>query len=830
MNIPQTILLNSEKYPNKTAITFKGESITYSELAMRAQLVAAYLQNKEIIGQCIAIETDDLIGHLTAIVGVALSGNYYLSVSEDNAWYINDDFPVIIALSLVADAAQTQLPNAISIATLPNDLTYQPVPSSDADKLYVLITSGSSGKPKIIIHPHRNISEDIFRQIADNNITSNDKIDLLFSLTFSASVSCLYVALVAGAELCIYSVRQQGVSGLVAFWEDRCVTYSTISVSVFVAICKLNTNFFHLKNMRCLGLGTEQVTQVALDFFREKFTAATRLKISYASTETRTIAQGIFDNDEKLSHFQGAVGRVVANKIVYILGEDGSQLPPMEIGEIVVESAFIASAYAGGDAAQNTAFTSNGATTVYRTGDMGYLNESGALFIKGRKSAEVKINGIKIDLHLIEDVLSQNKELSKVAVVVNDTRNGRKALVAFFQSDDAEVDLNQINKHIPGKLPASHYPNYFCRLAALPLTHTGKVDKRKLEQQQFEPMHTRVAQPNEACTIIEEEIMHAYNKVLSTNEATKHTSFFTDLGGDSLQSLVVLAEIENRLHLKLPRYCIWIHQTPEKLAEYINFGLHNRTIHYHFINEHRQGRRNFYFINRFRGANDYKFLINSELAARFNLIHLLYYMEDIEQVEPAEAILTAMGDLIKKQSPDGGAIVLGLSFQGFIGQQLAAMYPQVQDCVLMDTYNYFEIMTYAEKRSKMASLGIVFKNATRAADLPLLGNYLGSRIKKQLTGTSVVPPAPTPFRPKGKHYFWHEYYAKAKAESKAVIPGNCIMFRATRTFETHPDHGYNWKKYTRGAFRLYNIKCGHTEILDEPYSGAIVRGILQAIQ
>ncbi|MBC7552354.1 MAG: non-ribosomal peptide synthetase [Taibaiella sp.] len=831
MEIAERIILNCEKHKDKIAVTFKGKSITYADLGNRARLIAANLQQRHVTGQCVAIETDDLIKHITAICGIIFSGNYYLSLTEDNKWYINENFPVSIACTLVTEPPDSDQKTTINLATLQDNLVYTPVGFNDDDDFCLLITSGTSGTPKIIIHRHKNINVDITGQINNNHITHADNIDLLFSLTFSASVSCVFTALASGARLCVYSVSQQGISGLVAFWAQSEVTYSTISVSVFVAIGKLNNNFLHLEKMRCLGLGTEQVTQAAIDLFKEKFSKSTKLKIAYASTETRTIAQGIFLNDEYLT-CNGSVGTPVAGKTVRIISDHGQELPEGEIGEIVVESAAIATGYTGGTELQNQAFSSGGHhSTFYKTGDLGCLAENGQLFIKGRKSAEVKINGMKIDLHLTEDVLSQNPQFTRVAVVVNDTK-GKKALVAFFQSETPEIDVAAINAGIPGKLPANHYPNYFSRLPALPLTHTGKIDREKLEHLSFEPLQGKELANNGACNIIEEEIIHVFTKVLNTTGAGKNTSFYTDLGGDSLLSMVAITEIQNRLHLQLPVYAIWIHQRPGQLAEYINFGLHNHRFHYHYINPRSEQKRNFYFINRFRGANDYKFLINSQLAERFNLIHLLFNLEGIEQIEPAETVLRELGELITKQNKNGGAILLGLSFHGFVAQQIAAMFPAVKDCILLDTYNYFEIQTYAQKRNKLLTLAIVLKNAARAYDRQLLANYLGPRLSKLINQARPHTPLeqPSPYRQNKKHSFWQQYYLKAAEEGKAVLQANCLFFRATRTFETHPTHGYNWKKHVNGQFNLFNVKCGHTLITGEIPSKIMVNKIMQVIK
>ncbi len=818
MNILEAILGNCVKYPEKTAVSFQLDSITFKELHEQILSIASFISKQGLRNECIAIETDNLIQHVAAMMGVLASGNYYLSVTEDNAWYINENFPIQIAAKLSNSPAVHQDYPIFNFSDISPASDFTPQIRHDDENVYALITSGTKGKPKVVIHSFKNINEDIFRQICDNNITSADKVDLLFSLTFSASVSCVYTALCSGAELCIYSIRQQGIAGLLPFWERKQITYSTISVSVFTAFCKLNSDFKHLSSIRLLGLGTEPVTQTAIDYFKSHFPSNTQLKIAYSSTEGRTMAQGIFDNNEYLK-YTGTVGKPVEGKSIEIVDINNQPVNAGAHGKIVVKSAFIATEYAGNPIEYSSTFNNIGNETTYITGDEGYFDKEGNLYVKGRVNGAVKINGIAIDLNLIEDILTKNPAILKVAVVANATRKGVRQIVAFIEAAEKNVDTSVINSYLQGKLPASHYPSYFCILEALPLSHSGKIDRYALEHCEFEAISNRLVSVGESDSVLVNIIVGIFNITLETENATAHTSFFTDLGGDSLKSMVALAAIEQQLGIKLPVYSIWTHHTPSSLALYLRENVGNKKIVTHKVNEFNPKRKTLFLINRFADNNDYKHIADSVLSNTFNIVHLLNHLDDVKDISDIEAIIQQMADEITLLSSTGGAYLLGFSFQGFLAHQVATSCNAVKACIMLDTYNYFELESYARKRSKIETLINVSRTAISAGDFELLFRFLKSRLLPLKDEKQKINKEATLEK---KSNLWQSYYHAAREKGNDRISCDCIFFRATRTLSSHGTHGRNWKINTKGKFSYFNIHCKHIEIISKENSAKIV--------
>ena len=828
MNILERICANLAVKGTVMALTYNGKTTTYSQLAERVGLLATAIKNAGAVNECIAIETGNIAEHVIGILAVLVSGNYYISITEENRHYVRESLLLSIRYSVLLSTEQNKIelpgikrihPDLLSGS---GEVNYSNLFFKEENNFCVFITSGSTGIPKIVVHTLCTVSEDVNRQIVDNSITENDRADFLGSLSFSVSLSCIFPVLAAGGTLAVYPLKENGIEQLFNFWKEQRITYTTMGVSAFNAVCKLHQ--VQLPPFRCIAIGTEPVTPATISLFQKNAAPGTVLKIAYASTETRTIAQIILRNDASLNSFNGSVGRPVNGKTVKIISDTEQELQRGETGEIVVISEFIAKEYFGHVAP--TSFQYQDKTISYRTGDIGYINDEGELFITGRKISDNKIYGIRIDLALIEKELNTMDELTQVAVVINSARGERKAIVAFVQAKTNKLDIRKVHDQFAATLPPGHFPHFFCLLDTLPLTHTGKFDRKALERTVFTPIETVDEKGTIKANELEYIIIKIFNETLHTTAAGPNSSFVTDLGGDSLLSLVAIADLEKRINIPLPAYCIWAYPTPVALAAFIESGQHHKKIHAKAINAASPDKRNLYFLNRFRGGNDYAPIVNSELARRFNLIHLLYELEKIEDIATADEVITEMGSLLALQNNGKKAIVLGLSFHGFVAQQLTVFFPEIGDCIMLDTYNYFELDTYSQKEvSKAKKLAANVKNTVIGSDHRILIDFIKGRFKKK--GIQKIDHSP--FRRNTKHLFWHDYYKKAVANNKTVISENCLFFRATRTFAWHPTHGYNWRKYVNGKFKVVNVKCTHLEITAREHSHLIVNKILEHI-
>ncbi len=828
MSIMDRLLATFDTFSEKTAVYNSGETITYGELGKRARAIAGYFQQKGIDRECIAIEIDAGIDHIVAMIGIVLSGNYYLSVTEENAYYIGEDFPVSIKFSLLSKGSKKRtsagVPD-ICIDEIEVPDNYVPIDFRclELQRFCMFITSGTSGVSKIIAHNYKTINSDTLRQIAENNIAENDVIDLVFSLSFSASLACIFPALVSGAQLCIFSLRKEGVGALASFWEERGVTVSNVSVSAFLAVCKVNESLKQLQLMRFLSLSAEPINSGTIELFCAKFPESTLLQLAYASTETRTIAKVHLKDRAEISAYNGAAGVAVGNKLISIVADDGRQMSANEIGEIVVESEYIAGEYVGNSAAKKDAFSVNGAMVTYRSGDLGYLNDAGELFLKGRKTNEIKVNGVKVDLGLVEQELAIMPGITRVAVVVNNTQSGTNAIVAFIQTSDQQLNPRAINEFLKNRLPVGHYPNFYSVLEHFPQTHSGKVDRKSLEIASFTNLATASLNDQLPASVLESTIMQVFASVLGVQNIFKSGSFFNDFGGDSLLGLVAIAELEACLNVKLPAHCIWAYETPERIAEFLSTGIGDQKPSCIPANGFVAGRRNLYFLNTFQGGNDYRYIIR-KIENQYNIFHLLFDLESVKDSMGAIGLLEELGSLVRKQENSQQAVLLGLSVQGLIAHELAKKVDGVRLCVMLDTYNYYEMNLYSGSRSSLTNWASIMGNSIVSLDPGIMRDF----ISKKFLGLKSRQIEVSPSSAKPSVHLYHHFISASSKDKTATHA--CLFIRATRSCPAYLRHGYNWRKYSSGRFKLVNVRSGHIELIEPAQSAVIAEQIIKEVQ
>jgi len=516
-------LINSFKKNSKQfAVNEAGQRLSYKELHERAGKIEQYLLALNIRNKWVAINVKNGIDHISAMTGIILSGNYYISVTDENriGFEAGAMLPIRIVISdcaenIYPDGHAILLTDIFSCQSEKGELqvALHPGELDSTSNLCAFFTSGSTSKPKIVVQTQRNILADTFLQIIDNDITASDKLDLVFSIGFSASLSCIFPALLAGAELCIYNLKEDGIHGLIRFWDAWRITYSTLAVSTFHSICRFHHSLKHLTCLRFVSLSAEPANSTTINYFKTRFLESVVLEIAYATTETRSVSSLKIYNNDRDAPFINSVGRPENNKDVYILSEDNSVLPAGETGEIVVESEYIASEYFGDPEETARVFSRKGSIIVYKTGDNGYFNDQGYLFYAGRKHNEVKINGVKVYLLYTEKVILDIPEISNCVVVINRSLPEMPVITAFYNSPEFNISDIYIKQQLESKLPASHIPRKYIFLEHFPLTHTGKIDRKKLEVFQLDSVKISVTETQPEENFIKTSIINILKKI-----------------------------------------------------------------------------------------------------------------------------------------------------------------------------------------------------------------------------------------------------------------------------------------------------------------------------
>jgi acyl-coenzyme A synthetase/AMP-(fatty) acid ligase len=802
MNLVTKLAQTSKLHPNRVAINYGDQSVTYQSVYERSCRVAQYFVNQNITNACIGITVSHTANHIIALLGVMASGNYYLSVTEQNKEFIpQSQLQVLLTIADEADneAATLSYEQLLQEEYVPYQTGHGQL-ITPTTNMCAFFTSGSTGRAKVVIHRHQNIYTDTIRQINDNQINNSDVLDLTFSLSFSASLACIFPALLTGARLSLFNLKERGLYELANFWQQEEVTFSTLSVTSFQGVCKVHPSLQHLNALRFISISAEPVKSDTVKLFQSRFAPGTTLQIAYASTETRTISELKIINNREAIPYPDSIGKPVEGKRVIIADAAGKTLGPDERGEIIVESGYIADAYDGNTEESALSFSRVNNSIYYKTGDTGYLNTGGYLFYEGRLNSEHKINGIRINLAEIDGAVERVNGVIKAATVVNVFNTQHPKLLCFYEAvNPTAVTGTIIKEAIENQLPATHLPHVLVCLPRIPTTHTGKTDRKKLEQWDM-TVHTQGNDTEQQVThenLREQAIMDIFGKTLGITQVNGNTNFF-DAGGDSMSQLICIAEIESHFNVSLHYIDLIAYPTPQLFAAFLTNhqqqppALINTTR----LNEHFPNRSNFYFLN--HGKNNfYEPFVNTVLSSRFNLLEIVYDLYGNRKLgENPELVIEQLKEEIAAHP---NSIVAGYSFSGFVAHQLSCIVPGIAYCVLIDTVDYFDYDKYITPvtfKKRLQSLQWqIFEN--KDSSYPLY--YLQERFK-------TVPVKPQ----SGNNIFNNGVNAFLLALKHPLTINNCIYFQATRS---HKNLSESWGSRVGGTFNYIKLRCTHEDIL-----------------
>ena len=547
------------KLPNNIAITEHLAAASFRQLDAAASMVARRILaagGRQSGFVCLLFETK--IAAVTAIFGAGRSGRPYVPLDagdpdERLQLILQDSEPTALLTepSLLA-RARALAPSDCPIVEIdgldPGDET-GPLPVVTAETpAYAFYTSGSTGQPKGVLQTHGNLLFFADAYATNLGIDETDRVSLLYSLSFSAANMDIFGGMLRGATLCAYDMRRDGLPSL-ADWLDR------ERITVLHAVPTVFRELFNsigpqrkLTCLRAIDLGGESVFDSDVDLFRRHTADGCILVNHLAATEASVIAQHRVDHQAR-SATGGIlpVGRSPAGVRVMIRRDDGSAAERNEVGEIIVVSPHISPGYwrrAELDAAAFSVDPVDAGWRRYATGDLGNIDDAGDLHFLGRKGSRVKIRGHTVDLAEIEAALTTCPGVSKAAVLqlAEEGKEAADRLVAYLQvASDAKLDSLLVRRHLAARLPSYMLPRDFRFLHALPLTASGKIDRKTLASMD-PPAPSNVHDAESPRDDLERAIAAIVQEMLKLERVGRQDDFFL-LGGDSLS----IVELQTRL-------------------------------------------------------------------------------------------------------------------------------------------------------------------------------------------------------------------------------------------------------------------------------------------
>jgi len=580
-----------KKTPEKIAIEFGKEKITYCELNRKADSIGLFLTKffKNKNQQKIYTLTDNGIDIVAAFLGILKSGNILVPLNpkhppETIKEIFNVVRPDLIIVqkkyfkrtkqfikifsglhALIIDDKKRKDLNA-SCALSPK---LQLTQTKKSFYSHIYFTSGSTGRPRAILGT--NLSLAFNSEIASKKFF-NDKSRLCQFLSISSHTflkSGVMPALCLGTTLCVPKKKnlQLNISELISWIEDNKITLLALPTALFKYFTEGIRNRNQLKSLKHVLVMSDKLENGKyLKMFFSKLDRCVRLVNIYGSTEAPlNFVYELTRADLKKSVIPA--GKSLGGKAIALNDKKEAQ-PPGETGEIYVRSPYLSAGYYNNPKMTAEVFTknlfgTNNKDIIYRTRDMGKLLPDGNLEILGRSDSFVKIGGQGINLKEIETKILEHKKIKECVVLVKKNEKRENYIIAYFTAN-GKINSQKLRKFLKKKIPGYKIPGFFVMLDKFPLNTNSKIDKINLP----EPKKNQLVGKNKyqpPITDTEKKLAVIWQEVLGIKNIGVNDNFF-ELGGQSLTAIGLLARINKELKLRLTLREIFFESTIKKLA------------------------------------------------------------------------------------------------------------------------------------------------------------------------------------------------------------------------------------------------------------------------
>lgn len=501
---------SAQKYPDKQAVWYKNEWMTYARIDTLANKLANYLKKIGICrGDRVALLNENSFDYIISYFAILKAGAiavllntettaaslvYTLNNSGAKAIIANKKYsrhlvPAIKKVPHLTNVIidQTNLSayeeighcNQIQLTDIYDNgkESHPDVRCIDIDVATIVYTSGSTGKPKGTALSHLNIVSNTQSIVQYLELTYQDRIMAVLPFYYIYGQSLLNTHFCVSGSV-VMDNRFAFPQVILDTMKDTEVTgFAGVPSTFLILLNKSAIRKYEFKSLRYVTQAGGAMAPATQKEVREVFDPA-KLFIMYGATEASPRLSYL--DPEMLSEKLGSIGKAIPNVDLYIADEKGKRLPANQTGEIVARGSNIMTGY-WNDPLGTEQVLKNG---LYYTGDLGKMDEDGYIFVVGRTKDIIKAGGFRVSAKEVEEALLEIDEIHEVAVIgVNDELLG-EAIKAFVVLRDKECTAEAaIKSTLKNLLPVYKHPKYFAFRDSLPKNKSGKVMKRILKEE-----------------------------------------------------------------------------------------------------------------------------------------------------------------------------------------------------------------------------------------------------------------------------------------------------------------------------------------------------------
>ena len=592
MNLIDTTIVEAfqrqvKKSPDHIAIAFRNRSLTYRELDEKTNQIASFLSTKGVKAETmVPICFYRSLNMVIAIWSILKAGGAYVPIDPDHPSerinYILSDTDAAFFLTDSASSHNYNNPSAciekINFDNIEEVLATQgsmamPQQPQPHHLAYVIYTSGSTGRPKGVMIEHASLLNRMAWAQSYYQLSEEDVVLQKTTYSFDVSVWELTWPFIAGSKLLMAEPDGHKNNSYLI----NTINEQKVSIIHFVP-SMLELFLDEIEEGDCKSLTKVLCSGEALKFnhvvnFRAKLPHA-ELHNLYGPTEA-AVDVTYWDVHKEFNPDSSVIpiGKPVSNTSIYIVNDKNELAGEGEIGEIHIGGVQVARGYLKNPQLTSEKFitdifdtTTNG--KLYKTGDLGRWLPDGNIEYLGRTDHQVKIRGFRIELGEIENRLLDIEGIKQAVVIAREDDRKGSYLAAYIVKENANTELHKqdIYKTLERHLPEYMIPRFYVEMESLPLTSSGKTDRKLLP----EPNETALQRGLYVApkTALEKQLAHIWQHVLHLQKVGTADNFF-ELGGTSLIAQKTIAAIKNELQLTVPITKIYQHPTISALASFL---------------------------------------------------------------------------------------------------------------------------------------------------------------------------------------------------------------------------------------------------------------------
>ncbi|HEY4283794.1 MAG TPA: AMP-binding protein, partial [Chthoniobacterales bacterium] len=493
--------------------------------------------------------------------------------------------------------------------------------------------------------------------------TQDDIVLALTIISFDPAVLDIFLPLSVGARVVIApETIRADAEQIVALLASSGATILQATPTTWQLLIEKD---WSRKSLKAL-IGGEILTP---DLAREILNRCGELWNVYGPTEATVWSTiGRIEHDDEIH-----IGRPIANQRVYVVDRHNQLVPVGVPGEVLISGAGVARAYSSQPELTANSFVTNPFSSsggrVYRTGDFCRYQPNGNLQFLGRKDHQIKIRGFRVELGEIQTAALEHPAVRQCVVINRPDRFGHQRLLAYLvlATNQPEPDIAELRRFLQKKLPDYMVPAAFIILSELPLTASGKVDRKLLP----EPLPTKRASIGEAQprNSIERKVARIWEDILHVEGISIDDDFF-EIGGHSLLAVRLIAQTNAAFGIHLPLVTIFRSPTVAGLALAVQDSEELEKQSPGLILSHRREREPIIFWAPSIGSLE-RFVECYNLARLLRGRYCFHGFDPAPQFQDIGSLARHCVDLIRTQQPHGPYVIAGYCHCGHVAHEIA---------------------------------------------------------------------------------------------------------------------------------------------------------------